>query len=220
MSQFWIGLTGGVGSGKSTVCGLFKALGIDVISADDIVKQLTQPQTALWQAIVEHFQTQGLHILLDNQNLNKQALSQIIFNDPIEKSWLENLLHPKVYEKIIDFLKKSSSPYALAEIPLLLENKRENNFHRILVTDCSLETQIERVKKRGLNEALILKMIQSQVSRQDRLKATHDILNTEFGLNALEIEVKKLHRLYLNYLEKIPLACVGSALKTDPTSSI
>jgi dephospho-CoA kinase len=190
-----IGLTGGIGSGKSTVAKLFKQFHIPVIDADIIAHQLVEPKQVALSSIKKAF---GTFVINDDGSLDRDKLRAIIFTQPEKKTQLEAILHPLVYKQMqSDFIKQTSA-YSILCIPLLMETKMSSFVDRILVIDCSIETQIERVKKRSqLSRKQALAIIDSQVSREFRLKHGQDIIDNSKSIYGLADQVKKLHNQYL-----------------------
>ena len=190
-----IALTGGIGSGKSTVAELFAKLGTPIIDADLIARELTHIDQSAYKDIVNHFNEK--QILKADQTLNRNKLREIIFEDQKERQWLENLLHPLIQEKIADEIKKVSAPYCIVVIPLLFEVTPYNFIDRILVVDSPEEQQIARVIARDkTNSALIKKILKSQISRQQRISGADDIIVNENRISDLVPQVEKLHRIY------------------------
>ncbi len=197
-----IGLTGGIGSGKSTIADLFKDLyNIPIIDADIISRQLVEPgQLALYQ-IQQEF---GQSIVNQNGALNRDKLREIIFTDQVKKKSLEEILHPLIYDEMQFIFDKQNSPYSILCIPLLMETKLCNFVDRILVVDCPVEVQIERVMKRDKqSKNRVMSIISSQVSRQYRLSHTNDVIENTNSTNQLAEQVKKLHNQYLDLGLKI-----------------
>jgi dephospho-CoA kinase len=190
-----IGLTGGIGSGKSTVAKLFKQFHIPVIDADIIAHQLVEPKQVALSSIKKAF---GTFVINDDGSLDRDKLRAIVFTQPEKKTQLEAILHPLVYKQMqSDFIKQTSA-YSILCIPLLMETKMSSFVDRILVIDCSIETQIERVKKRSqLSRKQALAIIDSQVSREFRLKHGQDIIDNSKSIYGLADQVKKLHNQYL-----------------------
>ena len=192
-----IGITGGIGSGKSTIANLFNTLyQIPLIDADVISHQLVQPKQPALSLIQKKL---GLSIINPDGSLNRLKLKDIIFSQPDKKKQLEDIIHPLVYQEMQSVFDKTASPYSLLSIPLLMETQQYTFVDRILVIDCPVEIQIERVKQRdGLPEKRILSIIASQVSRQHRLDHADDIINNTKSPNQLAEHVKKLHNQYTN----------------------
>ncbi len=191
-----IGLTGGIGSGKSTVTQIFSDLKIPIIDADIIAHQLVEPGKPAIKAIAKQF---GQQILTDQGTLNRKQLKEVIFSDPEQKKTLEQILHPLVFAEMESQIKQLSSPYCILSIPLLLETQMQDLVDRILVIDCPVEVQLERVKNRDqLNIETIKSIIASQVPREQRRQAADDIIINDADTQALAEQVKKLHNLYLS----------------------
>ncbi|UTF59656.1 dephospho-CoA kinase [Gilvimarinus sp. DA14] len=193
--SFTIGLTGGIGSGKSAAADLFAAHGITVVDADIAAREVVEPGTACLDAIAEHF---GAGILLPGGELNRRALREIIFNDPQAKAWLEALLHPAIRELIIQQLNEAPSPYVLLVSPLLLETDQHQLASRILVIDCDESEQIQRAAVRDNSDAERIKAIMAtQLTRTQRLAKADDILHNHGTLEDLAPQVDALHQEYL-----------------------
>lgn len=189
-----IGLTGGIGSGKSTVAELFAAKGIPVLDADLIARELVEPNQPAFDAIVRHF---GARILRDGA-LDRAELRKVIFAHPEEKRWLEALLHPLVYSEIGRRIATLSAPYCIVVVPLLLETGQRQLVDRLLVVDCPEDIQRRRVKLRdGLTDAQIGQIMASQLGRAERLAAADDLLENIGDEATLAERVERLHRSYL-----------------------
>ncbi len=189
-----VALTGGIGSGKSTVTQLFEELGAPVIDADIIAHQLVEKGQPALKQIQQIF---GDEIILPDGSLNRQKLREQVFSDETAKNKLESILHPLIYQCISTLLEKLSDNYCIISIPLLFETQMTDFVDRIVVIDCPLETQIERVKKRDqLTEDRIMSIIDSQVSREYRNARANDIIENRSTLSNLAVQVKKLHNLY------------------------
>jgi dephospho-CoA kinase len=195
-----IGLTGGIGSGKSTVGSLFSELGITVIDADQLTRQLVEPNQPAYHAIVKQF---GLSILKSDNTIDRAKLRHLIYQDAHAKKWLEALLHPLVRELMSKQATTSSSSYTILMIPLLLESQFNPLIDRILVVDCDEKTQIARVKSRDhLSEEEIKKIIACQIPRTERLKKADDVITNSTDLNSLKNQTTKLHLFYLSLCHK------------------
>lgn len=190
-----IGLTGGIGSGKSTVADLFAAKKIPVIDADLIAKEITKAHSSALSSIIKHF---GPSILLPNKELDRKQLRELIFNDPQEKKWLEDLLHPLIYDCIQKQLKKIHSTYCIVVIPLLLETESPAFIDRILVVDTPEENQISWATNRdNVSTSHIKKIIQQQIDPSHRRSKADDIILNEGHIDDLADQVEKLHLHYL-----------------------
>lgn len=195
-----IGLTGGIGSGKSTIAKMWQELGATVLDADQVSRALTAPHGAAIPAILEAF---GPTMLNPDQSLNREAMRALVFSDPSKKVLLESILHPmiaKTSQEQIDLARQSGVNILIHDIPLLVESKLWlDKVDKVLVVDCSVSTQIERVKARsGLSTEQIEKIIQSQASRQQRLAAADWVIDNEHqSLKALRQAVKELYELAL-----------------------
>lgn len=190
-----IGLTGGIGCGKSTVTQRFAALGAAIIDADVIGRELVAPETPALQAIAAHF---GKSILNDDAQLNRKKLREIIFKDADERRWLEQLLHPLILEGINVRKKAVTAPYCIVVIPLLLEKNVYQGIDRILVVDCEEYLQIQRVQQRDhLTVEQVKTILAAQAPRQEKLKVADDLIENSGNLENLSQQVEKLHRFYL-----------------------
>ena len=193
--MFTVGLTGGIGSGKSEVSRRFEALGITVADADLVARAVVEPGHPALNTISQHF---GEVILLPNGGLNRAKLRQIIFGDSSQKTWLEQLLHPLIAAEIDYQMNNAASPYSILSSPLLLESQQWQRVDRILVVDTPVTTQVERSCARdGNSEAQIRAIINSQIKRQDRLQRADDIVDNHGNIDALQPQVELLHRQYL-----------------------
>jgi dephospho-CoA kinase len=191
-----IGMTGGIGCGKTMVAERFEKKGVEIIDADQISHSLTQPHSPGLAKIVKHF---GTSVLDAEGKLDRAALREIVFDAPQEREQLEAILHPMVFEGIADRAVKASGSYCLICVPLLLETGRSADFDRILVVDCPVEVQIQRTQKRDrVDELQIRRIIQSQSGRKEKLKAANDVIVNNGDLSLLDNQVEKLHNFYLD----------------------
>lgn len=199
-NPFVVGLTGGIGSGKSEVCRRFIAKGITVVDADVIARTAVAPGTAALAEIRAHFGEDILLPATENEQamLNRAKLRTIIFSEPREKQWLEALLHPLINQHIRTQLAAASGPYVILASPLLLETQQHLLANRVLVIDTREQLQIERASHRDAsNEAQIKAIMKTQLSRQDRCARANDIIQNHGSLAELDEQVDKLHLLYL-----------------------
>ena len=199
-----VGLTGGIGSGKSTIAELFAELGVPVIDADLVARQVVEKGSPLLAGIAAHF---GPEILLEDGALNRAALREKVFNHESEKQWLNQLLHPAIRHEMLRQLAAQRMPYCIFMVPLLIENKLTALCQRVLVVDVSEQTQLTRASQRDNNQlALIKNIMQSQVSRSERLQHADDVINNDADLSKslpqLKQKVLDLHHLYLQLAEK------------------
>jgi dephospho-CoA kinase len=195
---FTVGLTGGICSGKSTAAEAFAALGIKVISADQIAKDLLNPDTPSYKQVCSHF---GEKPLAPEGKINRKALLQIILDNPKEKSWLEDLLHPLIRNEIQNALKTVTSPYSIIEIPLLYEAKQKGEYQdldRILLITCPKELQIERLMQRKkLSNTEAIAIIKQQAKDTQRISIANDLLENTETLSNLKQKVAAHHKTYL-----------------------
>lgn len=191
-----IGLTGGIGSGKSTVADLLAGLGAGVIDTDLIARELTEPGTPTLARIVADF---GVEILSPNGTLDRGVLRERVFRDRAARARLESILHPRIRELMLERADKLQAPYAVLVVPLLFETEQETLMDRVLVVDCPEEAQIERVRRRSrIPSADVERILASQVSRAERLARADDVIDNSGDPAALSDQVERLHRVYLD----------------------
>ena len=192
----WIlGLTGGIGSGKSAAAEHFAALGVHVVDADQAARWVVEPGRPALSQIAEHF---GEDVLQADGQLNRGALRALIFSDPEQRRWLEALLHPLIREAIAENLAQAQSPYAILVSPLLIESGQYTTTQRVLVIDVPQALQIQRTLKRdNTSEEQVHAILKVQASREDRLRHADDVLTNDRDLEALKTEVERLHDFYL-----------------------
>lgn len=197
--KFIVGLTGGIGCGKSAVAQQFRQLGIDVIDADQAAREAVLPGSNALKAIVEHF---GDNAILEDSNLNRGYLRNIVFEDPQQRQWLEDLLHPIIRQIINNALSQASSPYAILESPLLLETDQHLMVDRVLVVDVPESLQVARAAQRDqTEEAKIRAIMNSQLNREERLAQADDVLDNSGPIGNLTDAVAQLHQSYLKLSE-------------------
>jgi dephospho-CoA kinase len=194
MSHFVVGLTGGIGSGKTTIANQFIALDVDVIDADVIARDVVAPGLPAYKAIVDYF---GSTIVSDTQQLDRTKLRQLVFDDNEKKAWLNNLLHPIIREEMIHQCQQATSIYCLLAIPLLVENRLFSLVDQVLVVDIDETLQLERAATRdNAKREEIKKIMASQVSREERLKHATQIINNNGTSDDIALQVDKLHKIY------------------------
>ena len=190
-----VGLTGGIGSGKSTAVKIFKELGIDSIDADDVAKNILNSNKNARKLFIEEF---GDKYILKNHKINRDLLREDIFNDKSKIKKLESIIHPIVREEIFEFIQKSESIYTIIDVPLIFETKSEDFYNKIVVVDCDTNTQILRASQRdNQSEESILKIIGSQATREERLSIADYVINNDSSYGNLKREVIKTHQLLL-----------------------
>ena len=190
-----IAITGGIGSGKTTVANLFTDLGVPVIDADKIAHDITQPQSTAFTKIVANF---GKTILKPNGTLDRHKIREIVFHDAQEKQWLERLLHPIILKTMQTEIQRINAPYCILVIPLLLETKQVDVVDRVLVVDAPQALQMQRTQQRSpVDEKTIRAIMQVQCSRTERLAMADDIIVNDGAMTALQDTVNALHAKYL-----------------------
>ena len=190
-----VAVTGGIGSGKSTVADLFKARGVPVIDTDVIARQLVQAGTPLLEQIIKEF---GSDYLNADGQLNRKALRQLIFADATARDKLEALLHPPIHAEVTAQLQKIDAAYCLLLVPLLARSKQRYPYDRVLVIDVPESIQIQRSVHRDQQDpALIKQIIASQTPRNELLELADDVLDNSGDMATLETAVDELHQRYL-----------------------
>jgi dephospho-CoA kinase len=191
-----IGLTGGIGSGKSTVAALFATRGVPVIDTDEIAHRLSQPGQAAFDEIVRDF---GAGILDENRRIDRNRLRERVFDNDDERRRLETILHPHIRAAAREKLAELSAPYCVLVVPLLIESGFQDLTDRILVVDAHENMQIQRTAARsGMSEAEIRKIMSAQASRAQRLQKADDVIDNNSDRKKLEAEVERIHQWYLS----------------------
>ncbi len=189
-----IGLTGGIGSGKSTVCRLFSELGAPIVDADIIARQLVEPNSQALKKLIGQF---GKKILHPDGSLNRAYLRDLVFSDKTQKTQLDQIMHPLIYDEIEKQVQELDSRYCIIAIPLLLETQQMQRVDRIAVVDCNADTQLLRVVSRDhLKTEQVLSIIASQMPRQQRLSFADDVIDNSGSSAQLAEQVKRLHNSY------------------------
>lgn len=196
--MYVVAITGGIGSGKTTVANQFAALGIEVIDADLIAREAVEPGTPALTAIASHF---GPGILDEQGRLDRRVLRERIFSEPAAKHWLNTLLHPLIRSEMLRQCAAASSPYCLLVVPLLVENRLMNLADRVLVIDVDEATQIERTCRRdGVSRAQAEAILAAQASRTERLAVADDVLDNQSGTSeTIRARILALHETYLAF---------------------
>ena len=195
-SSLIIGLTGGIGSGKSTVAEAFRQLGIETVDADQASRAVVEPGMPALAAISAQF---GSQIIQADGGLDRAALRQIIFTDPAQKLWLESLLHPLIRDWIIEHLKAATSAYVILESPLLFETDQHQLVHKTVLVDLPEALQIERACARDGNQAdQIQRIIDAQMPREEKLSRADIVLDNSAPLDTLAARVTAVHQTLLS----------------------
>jgi len=191
-----VGVTGGIGAGKTTVCSLFRSFGVPFISADELAHQLLDNDPVVFKAITKKF---GPTILSLATTINRHKLQEIIFNSTKDKLWLEKLLHPLIKQAIMSRAQAVEFPYCIVEIPLLIEAEMENSVDRILTVDAPENLQLARAMQRdNSSKDTVQSIMAQQVTRKIRLAKSHDIIENVADLEALKKLVIYHHNYYLS----------------------
>lgn len=194
-----IGLTGGIGSGKSSVAEQFAALGIPIIDADVIAHEIVKVGQSALQEIADTF---GQQFLNEDGTLNRRRLRKHVFAEPKARERLESIMHPRIRTEMMRRIKELSAPYCILVIPLLVEAKQTGLVDRIVVVDVTPETQRKRIAARdGLTDTEIDAILAAQTDREARLRAADDIIRNEGSWECLDRQVKILHKHYLAIAE-------------------
>jgi dephospho-CoA kinase len=194
-----VALTGGIGSGKSTACRMFADLGVPVIDADEIARGVTRAGGPAFQGVVDLV---GPAAVGPDGELRREFVRDAVFgSEPLRRA-VEALIHPLVYAEIRKRIEGLSTPYCVVCVPLLLESGMASGFDRVLVVDAPEDLQIRRASERDSVPAdAIRKIIGSQSGRDARLRAAHDVIRNDGGLDQLRAQVERLHRGYLGRTE-------------------
>ena len=195
-----VGLTGGIGSGKSAAANFFQNEGITVIDADDLSREVIEQDTPGFEKIVDCF---GSAIIDSDGSINRAFLRQEVFDDEKKKKLLESIIHPLVRDLMIEKIAASQSPYSIIMVPLIFETNSMSNYNRILVIDCDPIVQLERAMLRDKNSKIqIQKIIDSQCSREERISIANDVIPNNDSLENLKIRSIAMHKFYLGLSKK------------------
>ena len=186
-----VGITGGIGCGKSSVTDLLKKLNVDIVDADIIAREIVEPGKFALKKIVEHF---GTEILLPDGSLDRAQLRVIIFSKKEKKDWLEELLHPLIKDEIRAQIKSANSKYVVLSSALLLETRQKDLVDIVVVVDIPETLQIERTTLRdGNSSELVKKIMDSQINRGERLSRADIVIDNSDSLDKLKLKIKELH---------------------------
>ena len=190
-----VGLTGGIGSGKSAVAAQFRSLGIKVVDADIAARKVVEKGSSALAEISQHF---GAELIQADGTLDRAALREQVFNNDLERRWLEQLLHPRIRDWIAAELASATSPYAILESPLLFESNQHTMIARALLVDVPEALQLQRAAARdGNSKAQIEAIMAAQMPRSERQKRADDCIDNSGSLEDLEKPVLRLHTTYL-----------------------
>ncbi|MDA9372181.1 dephospho-CoA kinase [Porticoccaceae bacterium] len=191
-----VGLTGGIGSGKSTIAQRFRELGVEVVDADQASRKVVEPGMPALNIIADRF---GAEMIKNDGTLNRAAMRQLIFSQPLEKTWLENLLHPLIAEWIIDRLQRAESAYVMLESPLLLETEQHQLVNTLLLVDLPESLQLSRTAERdGDPKQQIQSIIDSQMARDDKLRRADYVFDNSLALDTVTPRIAMLHETFFH----------------------
>ncbi|NIR30730.1 MAG: dephospho-CoA kinase [Gammaproteobacteria bacterium] len=194
-----VGLTGGIGSGKSSVAGQFARLGVSVIDADVVARDVVAPGQPALSDIADAF---GHDLLTPEGALDRRCLRERVFREPRMRRRLEAILHPRIRDGMLRKLQTVDAPYCVLCIPLLLETEQRDLVDRVLVVDAPPELQVERTRARdGSSRETVEHIMQAQLGREERLAAADDVIENDGTLEQLRARVKALHERYLDMAE-------------------
>ena len=192
-----IGLTGGIGSGKSAAADFFQNEGISVIDTDQLSRKVIEKDTPGYSKVVDSF---GTNILDNNDSIDRAKLREEVFHDDEKREILESITHPLVRELMVQKISSSTSPYTIIMVPLIFETNSAKNYDRVLVIDCDVEIQLKRAMARDENSAdLIQKIIDSQCSRSERLSIANDVIPNNHSFEDLQKRSLAMHNFYLGF---------------------
>ena len=195
MSTLVVGITGGIGSGKTAVSDEFQRLGITIVDADIASRAVVEPGQPALTEIADHF---GPDAINPDGTMNRAEIRKRVFADPAERRWLEQLTHPLIHAYVENALREAESAYAILVNPLLFETGHDRLCHRVLVVDVPVELQVARTMQRDNNEeAQVRAIIAAQTSREDRLARADDVIVNDQDLEHITTEVGRLHEQYL-----------------------
>ena len=190
-----VGLTGGIGSGKSTVADCFGELGVQVIDADRIARHLTEPGTAQFERIVECF---GEDITDSRGRLDRKRLGRVVFGSPEKRKLLESILHPPIRAVMYDRARRDERPYCILDIPLLVESGQYREMARVVAVSCARDTRIRRLRlHRHLTRAEIEQIMEHQASEEQCLAVADDVIDNNGAVDDIAPRVRALHQTYL-----------------------
>lgn len=194
-----VGITGGIGSGKTAVTNLLGARGVAIVDADVVARDVVEPGSEALFAIAEHF---GAEVIKEDESLDRGALRKIVFASPDERRWLESLTHPLIRERIAEKLNQAKSPYVVLSSPLLLESGQNEFTDHVVVVDVPEALQIRRAARRDdTSEELVRSIMHAQMQRQDRIGKANSVIDNSGTLEELKQQVLVLHEKLLSLSE-------------------
>ena len=194
-----IGLTGGIGSGKSAAAEIFKDIGIDVIDADDLARDSLNTNSKGYKLFINEFGEKYLDV---NKDINRELLRKDIFNNPVIKIKLENIIHPLVRSSIKAFVNSSKSDYCIIVVPLIFETSSSELYNRILVIDCDVSIQIERASKRdNQTTTQIENILDKQATREERISIADEVILNNGSIEYLRESVLNMHKKYMEIVK-------------------
>ncbi|MBR9883178.1 MAG: dephospho-CoA kinase [Oceanospirillales bacterium] len=190
-----VGLTGGIGSGKSAAARLFAEMGVPIVDADVVAREVVEPGSAALSSIADHF---GVELLLDNGQLNRARLREIIFDDAEQKRWLEALLHPLIRQRIVDQLSRQGHDYLILVSPLLIESGQSQLVDLIVVVDVDEQTQLQRtISRDGVDRQQVERILAAQMPRQERCDRADYLIDNGGDFDQLRAQVESVHKALL-----------------------
>lgn len=199
--MYIVGVTGGIASGKTVVTDLLAEMGISIIDADVVAREVVKPGEPVLDKIARYF---GDQILDHEGSLDRSALRTRVFVQPEERAWLESLLHPLIRNRVIELLNSANSDYAVLSSPLLLETDQHSLVQHIVVIDTPVETQIERaIARDGNTKAQVQAIMRAQISRTERLAKADTVIMNDSDVKTLRHKIMALHQILLAQAKKV-----------------
>lgn len=199
MSEFRVGLIGGIASGKSLVAGMFADRGVPVIDTDVIAREVVQPGKPALAEIERAF---GPEVIAADGTLDRRRLRELVFVDEDKRRKLEGILHPRIRDAAVEQSASAGGPYQIIVVPLLVGSPMQTLMNRILAVDCKVETQVRRLQERDAESATqARRMIAAQASREERLAIADDVVANDGSIAETARQVDDLHALYLGLAE-------------------
>lgn len=190
-----VGLSGGIGSGKSTVADCFAALGVLVVDADRIARELSEPGTVQFEEIVARF---GGRVMDAEGRIDRKRLGEIVFNSSQQREFLEAILHPPIRAEMYARARQAEGCYCILAIPLLVESNQYRQMERVVTVACTINTRMERLQRtRNMQRTEIERVMENQTSEQNRLAAADDVIDNNGAIATIEPQVRALHQIYL-----------------------